>query len=60
MNKAVNFGVLLEDLVQSLLVCNVYVIVCWSLSANKLDAIEDFFGGVVEIVDDDDLVACFK
>ena len=56
MNDIVNIRVLLEHLVQGLLIGDIKRVVLGSLAANQLDAVEDLLGGVVEVVDDDDLV----
>jgi hypothetical protein len=52
----VDVWVLIEDLVQCRLVCDVNLIEDRSLAANELDSIDNFWRGIVEIVDDDDLV----
>lgn len=46
----------LEDLVQLLLVGNVRRVVLRPLAADELNAVEHLLGGVVEVVNDDDLV----
>lgn len=56
----VDVWVLVEDSVQRLLVRNIDLLVLWSLSADELDAVEDLVGGVVEVVDNDDLVVGFE
>lgn len=56
----VNIWVCREDLVKLFLVGDVALDVFGSLAANQLNAVEDFIGGVVEIVDDDDFVICFE
>ena len=52
----VNIRVLLEHLIQLLLIGDVQRVVLGPLAADELDAVEDLLGGVVEVVDDDDLV----
>ena len=52
----VDVRVLVEDGIQALLVGNVTVVVLGTLAADQFDAVEDFLGRVVEVVDDDDLV----
>jgi len=52
----VDVRVLLEHLIQLLLIGDVQRIVLGPLAADELDAVEDLLGGVVEVVDDDDLV----
>lgn len=56
MNDIVDIRVLLEHLIQGLLVGDIEGVVLGPLSADQLDAVQDLFGGVVEVVDDDDLV----
>jgi hypothetical protein len=56
----VNVWVLGEDLVESSFVCDVAFVKGRPLAADELDAIDDLLGGVVEIVDDDNLVVCLE
>lgn len=56
MNDIVDIRVLLEHLIQGLLIGDVERVVLGSLAADQLDAVQDLLGGVVEVVDDDDLV----
>jgi hypothetical protein len=56
----VNVWVLGKDLVQRGLVGDVALVEGWPLAADELDAVDDFLGGVVEVVDDDDLVVCLE
>lgn len=56
----VDIWVLREDFVKLLLVGNVALVVFGALAGDELDAVEDFVGGVVEVVDDYDLVVCFE
>jgi hypothetical protein len=56
----VNVWVLLEDLVEGSLVRDVAFVEGRSLAADELNAVYDFFGRVVQVVDDDDLVVCFE
>lgn len=60
MNDIVNVWVLLEDLVECCFICDVALVKGWSLAANKLNAVYDFWRGVVEVVNDDDLVICLE
>lgn len=60
MNDAVNFRVLGKDLVKALFVGNVDVVEGRAAAAELLDAVEDDLEGVVEVVDDDDIVAVFE
>lgn len=56
----VNVWVCSEDLVQLFLICDVALDIFGTLAADQLDAVEDLVGGVVKVVDDDDLVVCLK
>jgi hypothetical protein len=60
MDDIVNVWVLLEYLVERGFICDVDLVEGRSLAANEFDAVHDFRGGVVEVVDDDDLVVCFE
>ena len=60
MNDIVNIRVLLEHLIQGLLIGDVERVVLGFLAADQLNAVQDLFGGVVEVVDDDDLVVCLE
>lgn len=55
-NDTVDIRVLLKHLVQLLLIGDIAGVELGSLAADELDAVEDFVRGVVEVVDDDDLV----
>jgi hypothetical protein len=55
-DNIVNIRVLLEHLIQLLLIGDVQRVVLGPLAADELDTVEDLLGGVVEVVDDDDLV----
>jgi hypothetical protein len=59
-DNAVDVGMRSKDFVQCLLICNIDFVEVWSLAAEKLDAIEGDFGGVVQAVDDHDLVAMLE
>jgi hypothetical protein len=56
----VDVWVLLEDFVQRSLICDIDLVEGRPLAADELDAVYDFLGGVVEVVDDDDLVIGFE
>ena len=58
-NDIVKFRVFRKDLVERCLVRHVDVVVGWALSGNELDTSYTLCGGVVEVVDDDDVVAGF-
>ena len=60
MDNIVNIRVLLEHLIQLLLIGDVQRVVLGPLAADELDTVHDFWGGVVEVVDDDDLVVGFE
>lgn len=52
----VNLGVLLEDIVKGLLVCNVHAVEVRTLAGEHLNAVDDLGGAIGEVVDDDDFV----
>jgi hypothetical protein len=56
----VDVGVLIEDGVEGLFVGDVALGVFGSLTADEFDTVENLIGGVVEVVDDDDLVVCLE
>lgn len=60
MNNAVNRRVLREDIVQCWLVGDVNFVEDGPLAADQLDAIKGDLGGIVEVVDDDDIVAVLE
>ena len=60
MNHIVNVWVLLKHFVQLLLVGDVQRVVLGPLAADELDAVQDLLGGVVEVVDDDDLIVSLE
>ena len=60
MDHAVNFGMRSKDIVQCLFICDIDFVEVWSLAAEKLDAIEGDFGGIVQTVDNHDLVAMLE
>jgi hypothetical protein len=59
-NDVVDIWVLLEDFVERSLICDIALVKSRSLAANELDAVDDFWRGVVKVVDDDDFVVCFE
>lgn len=59
-NDAVNVAVLLEDGIEGLLIGDIALGILGLLAADQLNAVDDFLGGVVEVVNDDDLVAGFE
>lgn len=60
MNDVVNVGVLLEHLVESSLILDVKLVELGLLAADELNAVDDLLGRVVEVVNDDDLVASLE
>jgi len=60
MDDTVDIGILSKDFVQCLFVCDIDMVEVWSLPAEQLDAVEGDFGGIVETVDDHDLVAMLE
>ena len=60
MYHTVNVWMCLEHLVEILLLPNIHMVEKGSFATDELDAIEDFFRRVVEIVRDDDLVVSFE
>jgi len=56
----VNVRMLLKHLIQLLLIRDVALYVLGLLAADQLYAIDDLGGGVVEIIDDHDLVVGFE
>jgi hypothetical protein len=55
-NDIVDVWVLLEHLVKRGLVLDVELVEIGPLAADELDAVDDLLGGIVEAVDNDDLV----
>lgn len=60
MDDTVNLWVLGEDLLQARLVGDVAFVEVGSLAAEQLDAIEGDLGGVVEAVNNDNIVAMLE
>jgi hypothetical protein len=60
MDNAVDVRMFLEDLVQCLLVCDIDIVVARLLAADALYPVQGFCRGVVEVVDNDDFIACFE
>lgn len=60
MDYAVNLGVLLEDLIETSLVGDVDLVEVGALAGKKLDAVDGDLGGVVQAVDNDNVVAVLK
>lgn len=59
-NHTVDIWVSGKDPVKASLICDVDLVEIWSLAAEQFDAVEGHLGGVVQTVDDDDLVAMFE
>lgn len=60
MDNVVNVWVFLEDLVESGLILDIQLVELWPLAADQLDAVDDLFRRVVEVVNDDNLVASLE
>ncbi len=60
MDHAVDVRMSLKDLVEVLLFPDVHFHKLWVLSGDDFNALEDLFTGVVEIVTQDNLVACLE
>lgn len=56
MNNTVDVRMGSEDAVKGSFITHIDIMKMRSLSAYQFNAIEGFFGGIVEVVDDDDLV----
>lgn len=56
MNNIVDIRVLLKHLIQLLLIGDIQRVVLGPLATDELNAVQDLIGGVVEVIDDDDLV----
>jgi hypothetical protein len=59
-DDAVDIGIFREDLLQSLLICNVDLVEIWSLSAQEFNAIERDYRRVIQTIDDDDFIAMLE
>jgi hypothetical protein len=59
-DDTVNFGVLCEYVVKRSLVRHVDLVKNWSLAANQFDTVERDLGGVIEVIDDDDIVTILE
>lgn len=60
MDDIVNVRMVVEHFVQSGLICDIDFVEFWALAADELNAVDNFLGRVVEIVDNNDLVICFE
>lgn len=60
MDHAVNIGVFLEDLVETGFLGDIDVVELWPLAADELDAVDDLFGRIIQIVCDHNFVVCLK
>ena len=56
MNDRVDLWMFREDFVQGLPVCDVLVVEGRALSGDELDAVDDFFLSIVEVVHNDNIV----
>jgi hypothetical protein len=59
-DNAVNAGILCEDLVKTVFICDIDLIEVWPLSADELNAVQRNLGRVVEAIDNYNLIAMFK
>lgn len=59
-DDTVNLRMFFENFVKAFLVCNVDIVECGLLAADKFNSIQNFGRGVVEIVNNDYFVASFK
>lgn len=60
MNDTVNLWVLGKYFIQLLLIRNVTLVVLRALARDQLDAIDAFFRGIVEVVNNDDVVVSLE
>ena len=60
MDNVVDIGVLVKHLIQSGFIRDVDLVKDRSFATDEFDAVDDLFRGVIEIVDDDDLVVSFE
>ena len=60
MDETVDLRVLPEHFIETLLVSDVDIVVCWPFPTDALDPIQNFFGGVVEVVDNDHFIIGFQ
>lgn len=57
MDDTVNIRVLLEYLIKRAIIRDIKLIKRWPLTTDELNAIENLFGRIVEIVGDDDFIS---
>jgi hypothetical protein len=55
-DNRVDPGVLREHVFQRGRIRDICLVEGWSLAADKLDAIQSFYGGIVKVVDHDDVI----
>ena len=60
MNNAVDIRMRLEDIVEPRFISDIELEKLWPLAADDLNAIDDLFRRVVEIICNNDLVICFE
>lgn len=60
MYETVDLGVLPKNLIQALLISDVDIVVGWPLSTDALNAVQNFFRRIVEVVDNDHFVVGFE
>lgn len=60
MYDTVNVRIVIEDLVDCALIPDINVVEMRSLTAYQFDAVKSFFGRIVEVVEDHDIVVGLK
>lgn len=60
MDDTVDVGVFGEDFIKSFLVGDVKLVVLRFLSTDEFNSVKDLRGGIVEVVNDHNLVVCFE
>lgn len=60
MNHAINGGVFGEDMVEGLLIGDVDIVEDGAAAAELLNAVKGDLGGIIKVVDDDDIVAVLE
>ena len=60
MDHAINVRVRREDFVKLGFVGDVHGVELWALAREQLDPVEAFLGSIVQVIDNDDLVASLK
>lgn len=60
MNDTVDVWMVIKDLVDGSLIAHIDIVEVGPLAAYQFDAVERFFGRIVEIVEDNDFVVCLE